>query len=58
MAEHVTGRLFLSYRREDTKHIAGRLADRLIDDFGPDRVFIDVDSIALGSTSDKPSLKP
>jgi outer membrane protein assembly factor BamB len=45
----VPGRgIFLSYRREETSHIAGRLADRLSERFGRSRVFIDVDSIDPG----------
>lgn len=43
-----SGRVFVSYRREDTRHIAGRLSDRLIDQLGDDQVFMDVDSIELG----------
>jgi hypothetical protein len=43
-----TGGIFLSYRREDTQHIAGRLADRLVDRFGAEQVFMDVDSIEPG----------
>jgi TIR domain len=42
------GGIFLSYRREDTQHIAGRLADRLMDQFGAQQVFMDVDSIEPG----------
>jgi hypothetical protein len=40
--------VFVSYRRAGTGHIAGRIADRLIDRFGEDRVFMDVDSIEPG----------
>lgn len=42
------GRIFLSYRREDTRHLAGRLADRLADRFGSAQVFMDVDTIEPG----------
>lgn len=42
------GRIFISYRREDASHTAGRLSDRLIDQLGDGQVFIDVDSIELG----------
>lgn len=41
-------RVFLSYRREDTQHIAGRLFDRLVKQFGKKQIFKDVDSIPLG----------
>ncbi len=40
--------IFLSYRREDSRHQAGRLHDRLVTHFGPSQVFKDVDSIPLG----------
>ena len=40
--------IFISYRREETAAYAGRLYDRLSDHFGEDRVFMDVDSIAIG----------
>lgn len=40
--------VFISYRREDTSGIAGRLYDRLAARFGGDRVFMDVDSISPG----------
>jgi hypothetical protein len=43
------GRIFISYRRTDTAHIAGRLFDRLEGHFGTGNVFMDVDSIAPGS---------
>lgn len=42
--------VFLCYRRADTAHPAGRLYDRLADRFGEDNVFMDVDSLAPGST--------
>jgi TIR domain len=41
-------RIFVSYRREDAAYPAGWLFDRLVDHFGEDRVFRDVDSIELG----------
>jgi hypothetical protein len=42
------GGIFISYRREETAAYAGRLYDRLSDRFGEERVFMDVDSIAIG----------
>ncbi len=42
------GSIFISYRRQESSHIAGRLYDRLSDLFGTDRVFIDVDTIKPG----------
>ena len=41
-------KIFLSYRREDSKGVAGRIYDRLRGYFGPDAVFFDVDSVPLG----------
>jgi TIR domain len=43
-----SGRIFVSYRREETAYPAGWLYDRLADRFGSDQVFKDVDSIELG----------
>ena len=40
--------VFISYRREDSRHQAGRLHDRLVAHFGSEQVFKDVDSIPLG----------
>ena len=40
--------LFLCYRRDDTQDAAGRLCDRLFDAYGPERVFMDIDSVPLG----------
>ncbi len=39
-------RVFVSYRREDARHLAGRLADRLVERFG---VFMDMDTIEPGT---------
>jgi hypothetical protein len=44
-----TRAVFLSYRREETRHIAGRLADRLTERLGSTQVFIDVDTIDPGA---------
>jgi hypothetical protein len=40
--------IFLCYRRSDTRHITGRIFDRLEREFGADRVFKDVNSIPVG----------
>ena len=40
--------LFVSYRRNDTEGIAGRLYDRLVDHYDRNAVFIDVDSVPIG----------
>jgi Sulfatase-modifying factor enzyme 1 len=40
--------VFLSYRRGDSRHQAGRLYDRLVAQFGKEHVFKDADSIPLG----------
>ena len=42
-------RLFISYRREDTQAIAGRLCDKLQACLGRDSVFMDIDSIPPGA---------
>ncbi|MCA0457003.1 MAG: toll/interleukin-1 receptor domain-containing protein [Chloroflexi bacterium] len=41
-------RIFISYRRDDTKAIAGRLYDRLESAIGADNLFLDVDHIPPG----------
>ncbi|HEY5877135.1 MAG TPA: toll/interleukin-1 receptor domain-containing protein, partial [Ilumatobacteraceae bacterium] len=41
-------RIFISYRRDDSSHVAGRLSDRLRDAFGEEHVFYDVESINPG----------
>jgi TIR domain len=41
-------RIFLNYRREDTRGYAGRLYDRLSNRFGEDQIFRDIDAIPPG----------
>jgi hypothetical protein len=43
-----SGRIFISYRREETAYAAGWLFAQLADHFGDGQVFKDVDSIQLG----------
>ncbi|MEO7941157.1 MAG: TIR domain-containing protein, partial [Burkholderiaceae bacterium] len=40
--------IFISYRRDDSAGYAGRLYDRLVGHFGPERVFMDVEGISPG----------
>src|SRR5581483_5670635 len=40
--------IFISYRREDSSAYAGRLYDHLVNHFGKDNVFMDIDSIEPG----------
>jgi hypothetical protein len=40
--------IFISYRRDDSSGFAGRLYDRLVAQYGPDRVFMDIDTIRPG----------
>ena len=42
-------RVFVSYRRADSEGYAGRIWDRLTSQFGPDSIFMDVDSIDPGA---------
>jgi hypothetical protein len=43
------GGVFVSYRRDDSADVAGRLADSLVYRFGAERVFIDVEAIGPGA---------
>jgi TIR domain len=43
-----TSGIFISYRREDAPAHAGRLYDGLSDEFGSERVFMDVDTLEPG----------
>jgi TIR domain len=47
-AARSTGRIFISYRRDETAYPAGWLYDRLANQYGGGQVFKDVDSIELG----------
>jgi hypothetical protein len=40
--------IFICYRREDSADVTGRIYDRLVDHFGQERVFMDVEAIRLG----------
>jgi TPR repeat protein len=42
------GSIFICYRREDSADVTGRIYDRLVDHFGSERVFMDVEAIRLG----------
>jgi hypothetical protein len=44
----ITGHIFISYRRSDSADIVGRIYDRLVQEFGRNAIFKDVDSIPLG----------
>lgn len=45
---NVPGRIFISYRRQDSAYAAGWLFDRLAERLGPEQIFKDVDSIDFG----------
>ncbi len=42
-------RIFINYRRQDSEGYVGRLYDHLVQHFGDDGVFMDVDSIQPGA---------
>jgi TIR domain len=44
----VNDRIFISYRRIDSADVTGRIYDRLVQRFGKELIFKDVDSIPLG----------
>jgi tetratricopeptide (TPR) repeat protein len=46
--ESLPGRIFISYRRQETAWPAGRLYDVLVEHFPPEQVFKDVDNIDPG----------
>ena len=47
--------IILSYRREDTSWIAGRIHDRLRSHYGNDSVFMDIDSIPVNFLNSIPA---
>jgi hypothetical protein len=48
VSEAKGGGIFLSYRRQDSSHVAGRLYDRFVERFGKGRAFMDVDTMEPG----------
>jgi hypothetical protein len=44
----MSGQIFISYRREESRWSARSLRDRLCRDFDPNQIFMDIDAIALG----------
>ena len=44
----ISRQILISYRRTDSADVAGRIYDRLIDKFGAESIFKDVDSIPAG----------
>jgi hypothetical protein len=48
MGTVMSGGIFISYRRDDAKHAAGRLMDRLEKNYRREQLFIDVDGIEPG----------
>src|SRR6516164_11410919 len=42
------GQIFISYRRDDSKHAAGRLFGHLAQKFPTSRIFMDIDKIDPG----------
>jgi hypothetical protein len=46
--EEMSGQIFISYRREESRWSARSLRDRLCRDFDPKQIFMDIDAIALG----------
>jgi TIR domain len=41
-------KFFISYRRDDSADISGRLHEKLVGHFGPGNVFMDIDAMCLG----------
>src|SRR6516164_7240304 len=44
----MSGQIFISYRREESRWSARSIHDRLCRDFDPNQMFMDIDAIALG----------
>src|SRR5208282_1306947 len=44
----MSGQIFISYRREESRWSARSLRDRLSASFDPNQIFMDIDTIALG----------
>jgi hypothetical protein len=48
LRRNLIAKIFISYRREDSADVTGRIHDRLVEHFGESAVFMDVDDIPLG----------
>ena len=44
----MSGQIFISYRREESRWSAKSVHFRLCRDFTPDQIFMDIDSVGLG----------
>jgi len=51
-------KIFISYRREDSADVTGRIYDRLIQKFGQGAVFKDVESMPFGVDLKEPYKEP
>lgn len=49
----MAGKIFINYRRDDTRSDAARIRDRLAGTFGEANVFMDVDNLLAGQRFDK-----
>ena len=43
-----TPSIFIGYRRQETRDLVGRIYDHLVQEFGEDQVFMDVDTLEPG----------
>jgi TIR domain-containing protein len=44
----MAGNIFISYRRDESSGMAGRLHDRMAETFGENKLFMDVDNVPVG----------
>jgi TIR domain len=49
VAPQLKSKIFISYRRDDSNDVTGRINDRLVGHFGQKAIFKDVDSIPFGA---------
>ncbi|HMS84820.1 MAG TPA: response regulator [Nitrospira sp.] len=49
VSTRTSNKIFIPYRREDSADVTGRIYDRLIEQFGREEVFLDVDQIPPGA---------
>src|SRR5262245_50976433 len=48
----MSGKIFVSYRRDDVRDMAARIRDRLAQTFGDNNVFMDVENLIAGQRFD------